>query len=170
LYKLATSGGGKVGLLDGILSAALGGSNVAGAAPAAAGGINADTLINIASQLLQQHGGVGGLVSAFNNAGLGHIVSSWVTTGANQPITAGQVSQVLGSGQLSQIASQLGVNPSQAGSVLAQLLPHVVDHLTPNGQLPATGSPAAGSPAAASSMQGELLNMALGALKSKLLG
>jgi uncharacterized protein YidB (DUF937 family) len=154
-----------MGLLDGILSAALGGSNVAGAAPAAAGGINADTLINIASQLLQQHGGVGGLVSAFNNAGLGHIVSSWVGTGANQPITASQVSQVLGSGQLSQIASQLGVNPSQAGSVLAQLLPHVVDHLTPNGQLPA-----AGSPAAASSMQGELLNMALGALKSKLLG
>ena len=149
-----------MGLLDGILSAAFGGSQTAGAAPAtsAAGGINADSLINIATQLLQQHGGVGGLVGAFNNAGLGSIVSSWVGAGPNQPVSASQVTQVLGSGQLSQIAAQLGVNSGQASSVLAQWLPHVVDHLTPNGQMPAAGT----------SMQGELLNMALGALKSKL--
>jgi len=161
-----------MGLLDGILSAALGGSHTAGAAtaaPAVAGGINADALINVAAQLLQQHGGVGGLVSAFNNAGLGSIVSSWVGTGANQAVSASQVSQVLGSGQLSQIASQLGVNSSQASSVLAQLLPHIVDHLTPNGQLPAPGAAGGAAPAAGQSMQSELLNMALGALKSRLL-
>ena len=93
-----------MGLLDGILNAAMGG-HASGAAPAAGGGINADSLINVASQILQQHGGVGGLVSAFNNAGLGNIVSSWVGTGANQPVTPGQVSQVLGSGQLGQIAA-----------------------------------------------------------------
>ena len=161
-----------MGLLDGILSAALGGSHTAGAAPAApgaAGGLSADSLINIASQLLQQHGGVGGLVSAFNNAGLGGIVSSWVGTGANQPVSATQVSQVLGSGQLSQIAAQLGLNPGQASSVLAQFLPHVVDHLTPNGQLPTAAAPAGAASVAGQSMQSELLNMALGALKSRLL-
>mgnify|MGYP000913349522 CR=1 FL=1 len=144
-----------MGLLDGILSAALGGNAPAGAQ--ASGGLNADALMRIAGQLLQQHGGVGGLVDAFTKGGLGQAASSWVSTGANQTVTASQVTQVLGSGQIGQIAAQLGLDHGQASGILAQLLPQVVDHLTPNGQVPA-----------AHSMQGDLLNAALGMLKSKL--
>ena len=145
-----------MGILDGILSAALGGSHTPSAPPP--GGVNSDSLMQIAAQLLQQHGGVAGLINSFNQAGLGHVVSSWVGTGQNQAISPGQVSQVLGSGQIGQIASQLGLNTSQASGILAQLLPHVVDHMTPNGQVPA-GDHAS---------QGDLLNAALGMLKSKL--
>lgn len=142
-----------MGLLDGILGAALGGSNTPQAS-----GINADSLIRIAGQLLQQHGGVGGLVDAFTKGGLGQAAASWVSTGQNQPVSASQVSQILGSGQIGQIASQLGIDHGQAGSILAQLLPQVIDHLTPNGQMPA-----------ASGSQGDLLSAALGMLKSKLI-
>jgi uncharacterized protein YidB (DUF937 family) len=145
-----------MGLLDGILSAALGGSSTpaAGAAP---GGINADVLMRIAGQLLQQHGGVGGLVDAFTKGGLGQAASSWVSTGANQAVTPAQVTQVLGSGQIGQIASQLGLDHGQASGILAQFLPQLVDHLTPSGAVPA-----------AHGMQGDLLDAALGMLKSKL--
>ncbi len=145
-----------MGLLDGILSAALGGSHT-GAAQAN-GAVNADSLLQIASELLQQHGGVAGLVNSFNQAGLGQVVSSWVSTGHNQSISPSQVTQVLGSGQIGQIASQLGLNAGQASGILAQLLPQVVDHMTPDGQLPAADH----------SSQGDLLNAALGMLRSKL--
>lgn len=146
-----------MGLLDGILGAALGGSGSQAAQPA--GGINADALMRIAGQLLQQHGGVGGLVDAFTRGGLGQAASSWVGTGQNQAVSASQVTQVLGSGQIGQIASQLGLDHGQASSILAQLLPHVVDHLTPNGQVPA----------ATGSQSGDMLTAALGMLKSKLI-
>ena len=146
-----------MGLLDGILSAALGGSH-ASSAPPPQGGVSSDSLLQIAAQLLQQHGGVAGLINSFNQAGLGQVVSSWVSTGPNQAISPSQVSQVLGSGQIVQIASQLGLNANQASSILAQLLPHVVDHMTPNGQIPA----------GVHSTQGDLLTAALGMLKSKL--
>jgi len=141
-----------MGLLDGILGAALGGS-----ASPQAGGLNADSLVRVAGQLLQQHGGVGGLVDAFTKGGLGQAAASWVGTGQNQSVSASQVTQVLGSGQIGQIASQLGLDHGQTSNILAQLLPHVVDHLTPNGQMPA-----------ASASQGDLLSAALGMLKSRL--
>jgi uncharacterized protein YidB (DUF937 family) len=63
-------------------------------------------------------------------------VASWVGTGQNLPVSAEQIQAVLGSGQLGQIASQLGLNESQAAGGLADLLPQVIDSLTPNGQLP----------------------------------
>ena len=149
-----------MGLLDGILSAALGGSHAPapGAAAPSAGGINSDALLQIASQLIQQHGGIAGLVNSFGKAGLGQVVSSWVGTGQNQAISPNQVTQVLGDGQIGQIASQLGLNSGQASGILAQLLPHVVDHMTPGGQVPAGDH----------SSQGDLLTAALGMLRSKL--
>jgi uncharacterized protein YidB (DUF937 family) len=145
-----------MGLLDGILNAALGGTHTASAP--APGGVSSDSLLQIAAQLLQKHGGVAGLINSFNQAGLGQVVSSWVSTGQNQAISPSQVSQVLGSGQIGQIASQLGLNPSQASGILAQLLPHVVDHMTPNWHVPAGDH----------ATQGDLLSAALGMLKSKL--
>jgi uncharacterized protein YidB (DUF937 family) len=71
---------------------------------------------------------------------LGDVVASWVGTGANLPISAEQISQVLGPDTLQQLARQFGggAGGDLAGQ-LAQMLPQVVDQLTPNGQLPAGG-------------------------------
>ncbi|MDD4885911.1 MAG: YidB family protein [Thiomonas sp.] len=89
--------------------------------------------------LLGNSGGLGGLVEKFQQGGLGNVVQSWVGTGANLPISAEQIQQLLGSGALGDLASKLGIQPAQAASELSQALPTVVDQLTPNGQLPAEG-------------------------------
>jgi uncharacterized protein YidB (DUF937 family) len=94
----------------------------------------------VATGLLQmiqnQPGGLQGLVQSFHDKGLGGIASSWVGSGANSPITAEQVHQVLGSDQVKALAAKAGINPDTAGSVIAQLLPTLVDKLTPNGSVP----------------------------------
>ena len=86
-----------------------------------------------------QTGGLEGLVKSFQDKGLGGIVDSWVSTGQNLPISADQIQQALGSGQLGSLAEKLGMSHGDASSRLAQLLPHVVDKLTPNGQIPDSG-------------------------------
>jgi uncharacterized protein YidB (DUF937 family) len=80
--------------------------------------------------------GLGGLVAQFQQAGLGDMMSSWISTGPNPPISGQQVTQVLGSDVISQFAKQAGVSHGDAGSLLASLLPSVVDQLTPDGQVP----------------------------------
>jgi uncharacterized protein YidB (DUF937 family) len=94
-------------------------------------------LLGVAMNLIQQNGGLPGLLSKFQQAGLGQHVESWVSSGANLPITPDQLHQVLGSGAIGQIASQLGLDHGQVAGGLAQLLPQLVNSLTPNGQVPA---------------------------------
>jgi uncharacterized protein YidB (DUF937 family) len=81
-------------------------------------------------------GGLGALLHRFQQNGYGNQVQSWVGTGENQPIEPDAVSQVFDGNELSQIASQAGVSEDEAREGLSQLLPQVVDHLTPQGHLP----------------------------------
>lgn len=81
-------------------------------------------------------GGLGGLMQSFDRAELGHVISSWVGTGQNLPISPEQLAQVLGHGKIAEIAGSLGVQPDQVAGQLSQLLPHLVDRITPNGKLP----------------------------------
>jgi len=86
-----------------------------------------------------EHGGLGGLVAKFEQAGLGNVVGSWVGNGQNQPVTGDQLTQVLGSGAISNIAAKLGVSPDEAAGQLSSVLPGLISHLTPNGAAPAGG-------------------------------
>ena len=70
---------------------------------------------------------------------LNQVVKSWIGNGQNLPVTGEQIQQVLGNEQVAAIARQLGVDPSQASAQLAQVLPGLVDKLTPNGQVPQGG-------------------------------
>jgi len=88
----------------------------------------------------QQTGGLQGLVQSFTQKGLGHIVSSWVSTGPNLPVSGDQIQGALGSDALSSLAQRAGVAPSLAGPLLAQLLPAIVNHLTPEGKIPESGN------------------------------
>ena len=81
-------------------------------------------------------GGLGGLIGQFQKAGMGDMMSSWISQGPNPPISTQQVSQVLGGDVLSQFASRAGLSSGQAGSALAALLPAVIDQLTPEGKVP----------------------------------
>lgn len=84
-------------------------------------------------------GGLGGLVSKFEQAGMGDVVNSWIGKGENAPISGGQLQDVLGSDVISGIAQKLGVNSATLLPMLATLLPTLIDHLTPKGQVPTEG-------------------------------
>lgn len=119
-------------LAGGLLNDVLGGAQQQGQGQAQSQG----PLLQVALNLIQQNGGLPGLLAKFQQAGLGQHVESWVSTGANLPISADQLHQVLGSGAIGQIASQLGLDHAQVSGGLAQLLPQLVNSLTPNGQVP----------------------------------
>ena len=110
---------------------------------ALAGGQSGDNsaLLQTVMQLVNnpQNGGLEGLLQSFQQGGLGEIVNSWVSTGQNLPISAEQIQSVLGDSSLSGLAAQLGVSPEQASGSLADMLPQLIDQMTPNGQMPQGG-------------------------------
>jgi uncharacterized protein YidB (DUF937 family) len=85
-------------------------------------------------------GGLAGLVKAFQSNGLGDIAQSWVSTGPNQPVSAKQVTDVLGNKTIEEFARQANVETDAAGSALASLLPALVNQFTPKGELPQSAS------------------------------
>ena len=132
----ATAGGGSGGGLGDVLGSVLGGGGGGGLGSvlgSVLGGGSAAASAGAAGGL----GGLGGLLEKFQRAGLGDQAASWVGTGENAPISADAIGQVFGNDAVAQIASQAGVSEQDASAGLAQLLPHLVDHLTPNGQVPA---------------------------------
>jgi uncharacterized protein YidB (DUF937 family) len=86
-----------------------------------------------------QVGGISGLQSMFHDKGLGGLVGSWIGSGPNLPISADQLQSVLHCDALNQAAAKFGVDPSQLTSMMTQLLPQVVDKMTPAGQAASAG-------------------------------
>ncbi|HEY6908380.1 MAG TPA: YidB family protein [Myxococcales bacterium] len=81
-------------------------------------------------------GGLGGLISTFQDKGMGGIISSWVGTGENQPVSGDQVASALGSEKIDEIAGKLGMSADKVKAGLASVLPVVIDKLTPDGKVP----------------------------------
>lgn len=138
-----------MGLFDSVMGAVLnnGQPPASGAAAGGLGGLvgtlaSNPQLIQLALGLLSNdgaHGGLGGLVSKFQQAGLGEAIASWIGNGPNQAVSGEQITQVLGSGTVAQMAGQLGLDSGQVASQLSLLLPGLVNQLTPQGQAPAEG-------------------------------
>ena len=141
-----------MGLLDSVIGALAGGSSP----DSAAGGGGQGALLGIVLGMLTNRGGgdagaasgmsgnggiggLGDLLAKFQQAGLGDAAASWVGTGQNLPVSGEQVEGALGSDLLSQIARQIGLPQGEVAGHLSQMLPQVVDRLTPNGQLPEGG-------------------------------
>jgi len=98
------------------------------------GGQHKNALLDLAARVIQdQPGGLSGLIERFNQAGLGDQVKSWVSTGANLPISADQLTAVLGQGNIDAMSQRLGVSAQALASGLSTLVPHFVDQLTPTG-------------------------------------
>ena len=122
-----------MGLLDSLLKMATGDSQRS---------IGDNPMLGAVLAMLQngQSGGLGGLIQAFKDKGFGEIAASWVSTGQNLPISADQLSSVLGNDQIAALSEKFGLSRSEISSHLTDLLPQVVDKLTPNGQLPDASS------------------------------
>ena len=138
-----------MGLIDEILgkvvSSALGGNqsqqsaNPLGALINSLGGGNqaqGGNMLAAAMSLLQENGGLSGVLDMFRGKGMTQEADSWVGTGPNVGVSADQVKQVFGGSTLSNLATQMGTSQSQTSSVLAQILPELINTLTPEGQVP----------------------------------
>ncbi|KQW87414.1 hypothetical protein ASC94_28965 [Massilia sp. Root418] len=138
-----------MGLLDQLAGQVLGSLGSQQQDPAAQGG-----LMGVVIGLINQAGGLQGLLQKLQASGLGDQVASWISTGENQPVSGNQIADALGGDQLAQAAQQAGVPPEQASAGLAQFLPQIIDQLTPGGVVP----------------QDDLVAQGLGLLKGKLFG
>ncbi len=81
-------------------------------------------------------GGLGGLLNKLQQGGLGNAANSWVGSGQNQPTSPGQLGSALGPNILKTLAQQSGLSEDELTKQLSQVLPGLVDKLTPNGRLP----------------------------------
>jgi uncharacterized protein YidB (DUF937 family) len=132
-------GGGLGGLLAGLAGA--GGAHQPAGAPA---GLHADashsallaSLLPLAMRWVQGSGGIGAVLEKFRQQGLGAQAQSWVSTGANQPVDSQAVQQVVGQEHLQELAQRLGVPPQQVAQGFAEIMPQMVDQLTPQGHVP----------------------------------
>jgi uncharacterized protein YidB (DUF937 family) len=104
--------------------------------------------------LVNSAGGLPGLLQKFQASGMGDQVASWIGHGENQSISGAQINDALGEDAVAQVAQHAGIAPEHAANGLAQLLPQIIDKLTPNGQMP----------------DNALLQEGLGLLKGKLFG
>ncbi|HNN58937.1 MAG TPA: YidB family protein [Leptospiraceae bacterium] len=114
-----------MGFLDKVISAA---NDVAGKE-------GNQNLVGGVIDMLQKKG-VGGIVQDLKTKGLGDLAESWIGTGENKLISPEQIKNVLGSEQLQALAQKAGVSPENASKFLGQILPGIVDKLTPQGQVP----------------------------------
>ena len=131
-----------MGLLD-IATSMLGGGQ---------SGASGNVLGNIIQALNNQPGGLEVVLQSLRQGGLGPAVTSWIGNGANAPVSPGDLQSALPGGMLEGMAAKLGIPPDVAASQLSKLLPEIVDHLTPNGEVPQGGM----GGAAMSALQGML--------------
>jgi uncharacterized protein YidB (DUF937 family) len=85
-------------------------------------------------------GGMAGLMEAFASNGMGDAISSWISSGKNLPVSAEQLTGILGNDTISQFAKSAGMDASEASASLASLLPDLIDQLTPDGAVPDSGT------------------------------
>ena len=100
------------------------------------GGIVGAGMVSVVNGIIEQHGGLQGVVNEFERNGLGATVRSWVGTGPNQPIAPADVQRALGPDLLQQLSAKSGLSVEDLAQKLSQVLPQAVDRLTPNGAIP----------------------------------
>jgi len=130
------SQGGLADVLGGLLGQGQGGGQSGGL-----GGLSAllPVVVGMLANNSQGSGGLGGLMEKFNQAGLGDVMGSWIGSGQNAPISGEQLGEVLGGDTMGKLAAQLGLSPGDAAGQLAQVLPGLIDKLTPQGAAPQNG-------------------------------
>lgn len=123
--------GGTRGGLEDIIGGLTGGSS--GSQAGGMGGLLGPLLPAIGGMLVG--GGLQQLLSGFQANGLSAQTDSWIGTGENEPISGEDVREAVGNEELAKIAAQLGVTQDEAADAVAQVLPTVVDRVSPDGQL-----------------------------------
>lgn len=89
-----------------------------------------------------KHGGLQGMLQKFAQAGLGDTAQSWVGEGENHPVTPRQIEEVFGPAGITRIAEKSGASPAETPDLLSQILPTLINALSPGGrELPRSEAP-----------------------------
>jgi uncharacterized protein YidB (DUF937 family) len=121
-----------MGLLEGILGSVMGGGN-----QASTGGSGTNQLLlQAALGMMQEKGGLNGILDAFKNNGMATHAASWVSTGDNHAVSGDQVTSALGMDTIAALAGKLGMSHGDASSGLAAMLPTIINQMTPSGTVP----------------------------------
>ena len=99
-------------------------------------GIIGGAMASVVNNLIQEHGGVSGIVNQLQTKGLGETARSWVATGPNQPVSGSALRDAFGEQTVADLAAKYGMTPAELSEKLAQVLPQAVDKMTPNGVAP----------------------------------
>jgi uncharacterized protein YidB (DUF937 family) len=81
-------------------------------------------------------GGLGRLLETLQKGGLGNAINSWIGSGQNQPVSPGQLASALGPVIIKVLAQRSGIPEEQLTKELSEILPVIIDKLTPKGRLP----------------------------------
>jgi uncharacterized protein YidB (DUF937 family) len=108
------------------------------------GGLDPQQLTTAVSDTFQSQGGVNGLLEKLRAGGLGPQVDSWVSTGSNEPVEPNRLGEALGPDTVNQLSAKSGLSIQMLLPLLAQFLPMIIDHLTPDGTPPAPGAEQSG--------------------------
>jgi len=100
------------------------------------GGIVGAGMVSVVNHVLDEHGGLQGVVNEFEKNGLGPTVKSWIGNGPNQPISPDDVHRVLGPDLLQKLSEKSGLSVQELTQKLSNAFPQVVDKLTPDGTIP----------------------------------
>lgn len=130
----SSGGGGGLGdILGGILGGAGVPSSGGGSGSAGLGGMLTALLPMLGSLLAG--GGLQKILAGLQANGLSAQTDSWIGTGTNEPVSGADVRRAVGDDEIARIAQQLGVSEDDAAEAVAQVLPVVVDKVSPAGQL-----------------------------------
>ena len=100
------------------------------------GGALMAMLLPFAMQWVHRNGGLGGVLNRVQQKGYSQQAASWVSTGPNEDLPPEAMAEIVGTEELSRLSQQLGVDSSEVSSTMAQILPEVVNQLTPDGNVP----------------------------------
>ncbi len=87
----------------------------------------------VLTQVLNQMGGVQGVLQKLQQAGLGGQVSSWLGNGPNEPVSPEAIGNAIGHSKIGDMATKLGIPPDQLSQMIAHALPGLIDRISPNG-------------------------------------
>jgi uncharacterized protein YidB (DUF937 family) len=102
-------------------------------------GTSSDSISSVLGNLLgggdNGGDGMGNILSAMKEKGLGSVADSWLGDGDNKEISSDQLRDVMGGDKVTEMASELGTDENSLLSGLKDALPQMVDKSSSGGSL-----------------------------------
>lgn len=129
-------GGAALGsVLGGLLGGRRGGGGMIGGFGGGRGALLV-MLLPMAMRWVQRNGGIGAVLKRFQQQGYGKQAQSWLAIGDNEELDEHAVEEVVGRRDLADMAQRLGVPETEVKQAFAEIMPQMVDRLSPQGDLP----------------------------------